>query len=89
MPNGEQLETSVVVLDKIGIYQLPDKNIAVNLLSESESDISKQNILAASGEFGLKDVELDQELDLIPYLILISLFILIFETLYVKLRGDI
>ncbi|HSU73166.1 MAG TPA: VWA domain-containing protein [Candidatus Binatia bacterium] len=88
-PSGTS-ETNRIIFDKAGIYELPDRKLAVNLLNEQESDINPREKLGDSPD----DVKLTpvRELRSIPWeitLLVAALVILFVELLYVKIRGDI
>ncbi|MBW2980849.1 BatA and WFA domain-containing protein [Candidatus Woesearchaeota archaeon] len=84
------LTTSKLILDELGLYKLEDKTIAANLLDEKESAISGEGILDE------KEVELiiGSETEMIDFnleigLIILALFLLLIELVYIKKRGDI
>lgn len=77
------------VLSKTGIYQEKNKNVAVNLLSEAESDISGKGGLEKEKEFSAERMQEQSRLSLdIPLLITASLIILA-ELFFLKKRGDL
>ena len=96
--NGEQkiktptrtVRQATIMLEDAGVYELDDRNLAVNLLDEKESDLNtKETIGAKSTEFELKPVKETRKLELEPILIMIAGIILLLEILYIKLRGDV
>jgi len=89
-PAGAAL-TNALVLDHIGIYKLADRQIAVNLLSEAESDINpKKNVGEKSGdEITLKPVTEERKFNIEIPLLIAGIAILFIELIYVKFRGDL
>ncbi len=78
-------------INKAGFYNEGIKEVAYNLLDEAESDVSSDPSLFSKedAEFISKDIEEEYEFDIaMPLLILVS-FILLFETWYIKYRGDL
>ncbi len=96
LKTGNTLEISNITtlnLDKIGIYNVEDKKISVNLLSEEESDINlKENKLDLDIKpvnFKLDSVKVDVDYELDWYLVLIATLLIAFEFGYIKFRGEI
>ncbi len=77
-------------INKVGTYSRDGKTIAVNLLSESESDvvttkigeIPPEEFLAANGTEMVK-------IELIFYFIIAAIALMFLEILYLKSRGDL
>jgi len=88
-PSGT-METNRVIIDRAGLYTLPDRVIAANLLNEHESDINPRESLGVSPEdLQLKAV---REMRRVPWeywLIVLALIVLFVELFYIKFRGDI
>ncbi len=84
---GNQTKT----LDKVGVYDLDGKTLVANLLNERESDINfvdeKSSVGFVSGELEPIKTDVDYRLDI--YLIILALLILLFEFVYIKVRGEI
>ena len=76
------------LLNKVGIYDDGNK-IAVNLLDEYESDISKETIALDETGFvsGISEEKVVVNLDI--YLIVFAILIMLFEIFYIKIRGDL
>ncbi|MBI4145060.1 BatA domain-containing protein [Candidatus Woesearchaeota archaeon] len=88
-PSGPQT-TNRLSFDKAGLYRLPDRTIAVNLLSEKESDVNPRvDIGESAGEIELRPVRETRTMAWEVWLIAASFVILFVELLYVKLRGDV
>ncbi len=85
------IKTSKLLLDEAGIYELNTKKIAVNLLNEKESDISKTtNILEQDKKEFESETELKtKKIDLDYYLIILAILLIFVEIIYIKLRGDL
>jgi len=85
------LTTSKLLMDDVGIYEFDNKKIAVNLLSEKESEIGLPSKIEKQEERKMlldrESREHDFNLEL-TILALVFLFMLT-EFLYIKRRGDI
>ncbi len=84
------MKTSMLFMEEAGLYELKDKVIAANLLSETESDISGEKIIddaeaEISGDIERQEVDMSLELGLIA----LALILLWVELVYIKKRGDI
>ncbi|HHI04008.1 MAG TPA: VWA domain-containing protein [Candidatus Woesearchaeota archaeon] len=75
-------------INKAGIYDNGNK-IAVNLLDEDESDISRETMSFDEDEFvsGISQENIVLNLDI--YLIIFAIIIMFFEIFYIKIRGDL
>ena len=87
--NTQTGEYEKVLLDEVGVKDLENKKIAVNLINEKESDVAKKIDIG-------KDIELEsyegagkEKVEGEYYLILGGLLFLCLEFLYLKWRGDI
>jgi len=87
--NPETGEYEKVLLDEVGIKDVETKKIAVNLLNEKESDVSKKADLGKDIELESYEGEGKEKIDGEYYLILAGLIFLCLEFLYIKWRGDI
>lgn len=84
------LKQTAIILEEVGIYKLPDKTIAVNLLNDKESDInSKTSFGTKSPQFELQPVKEERTHSLEFNLLALALALLIFEILFIKWRGDL
>lgn len=88
-PSGV-LDQQTILLDEIGSYTIQDKTIAVNLLDEKESDInSAASFGTKSVEYKLQPIKEERKYFLEFALTTIALLLLIFELVFVKVRGDL
>lgn len=88
-PKG-RLTTKSLGLENVGLYTLNDRTIAINLLDEKESDVSKESGTGKQGLAQSSDKFKEKvPYELIDYLIILAIIILLFEFLYIKLRGDL
>ena len=84
------VKQATIMLEQAGIYELDDRNIAVNLLSDTESNLNAEEIVGAkSTEFELKPVKETRKMEFEPILIAIAGILLLLEILYIKMRGDV
>lgn len=87
---SKKVRKSALVLDEAGLYQLEDRTIAVNLLNELESDINaKESEGTRSQEYELKPVKETREFPWAIALLIFAIAILLFEMLFVKMRGEL
>ncbi len=85
-PSGKSVN-EYTLTDKTGIYKLRNKQIAVNLLNNIESDINRQ--IKLSKETNYSENKSRQTLDLTPILIMLAIIISFLEIYFLKKRGDI
>ncbi len=80
---------NIIPLDYAGLYTLPDRTIAVNLLSDGESQIaSPGNVTAAASSLD-SGTAAEGPLDLSDYVLWLAIAFLLLEILYLKYRGDL
>ena len=87
--NPQTGEYEKVLLDEVGIKDVENKQIAVNLINEKESDVSKKVDLGKDIELESYEGEGKEKVEAEYYLILAGLLFLCLEFLYLKWRGDI
>jgi hypothetical protein len=83
------LKKSALIFDEAGIYKFEDgRTLAVNLLSERESDINANTTMGAqSTEFELKPVKEKRKFEYEMPFVLAALILIFIELLYIKIRG--
>ncbi|MEM4254146.1 MAG: BatA and WFA domain-containing protein [Candidatus Woesearchaeota archaeon] len=83
------LKKSAMIFEEAGVYKFEDgRTLAVNLLSERESDINANTTMGAkSTEFELKPVKEKRKFEFEMPFVLLALILLFIELLYVKMRG--
>ncbi len=89
---SESVTTEMLLLDEVGIYSLPDKDVAVNLYDEKESNLAGGGITTQPSEtkeisYNTQIVRAPKELDI--YLIILAIFLVIFELYYLHWRGEL
>lgn len=88
-PTGK-ITTKTLSLENAGLYTLNDRVIAINLLSERESDINNEESLSEQGIYQASSKFKDKvPFELTNYIIIAALVLLLLEFLYIKLRGDL
>lgn len=79
-----------LLLEEVGLYKLPDRTIAVNLLNERESNINADASFGTQSiNFKLEPIREERTSSLEFVLVTIGLFLLIFEIMFIKWRGDL
>jgi hypothetical protein len=73
----------------VGLYTLKDRTVAINLISEQESDVSNENKLVTEGvsQTGERFKE-KVPFELTSHLIIAAIILLLLELIYIKMRGD-
>jgi len=89
-PEG-MIKTDKLLLDNVGFYEFNHKKIAVNLLSEKESNVNQGDIKIESE---LKNIQIEKGKDTETFyldntLLVIGIIILLIEFFYIKSRGDL
>jgi len=89
---SESVTTDLLLLDEVGVYSLPDKDVAVNLYDEKESNLAGGGITIQPTEtkeisYTTQIVRAPKELDI--YLIILAIFLVIFELYYLRWRGEL
>ncbi|MBW2969775.1 BatA and WFA domain-containing protein [Candidatus Woesearchaeota archaeon] len=87
---SKTVKRAALVLDEVGIYELEDRVIAVNLVDELESNVNlEKQVGTKSLEYELKPVKETREFPLDIWLLVFALFFILFEVFFVKYRGDV
>jgi len=90
LPTRKVEHKSALLLEYTGVYELEDRNIAVNLLNELESDLNRRASFGAKSiEYELRPVKEDRRFDFEYHLVVLGALLLILELFYIKLRGDV
>jgi hypothetical protein len=90
---GDSVTTDLLLLDEVGIYELPDKDTAVNLYDERESNLAGGGISetpqAAGKEisYNVQTIRKPKYLDV--YLIMAGIFLVVLELVYLRWRGEL
>lgn len=89
------ITTDLLLLDEVGIYGLPDKDVAVNLYNEQESNLAGSTISASAGAAGaVKEVSVTSQTIRAPkyldvYLIIAAISLVFLELYYLRWRGEL
>ena len=89
---GDSVTTDLLLLDEVGIYELPDKDTAVNLYDERESNLAGGGISAQAGEkkeipYNVQTIRKPKYLDV--YLIMAGILLVVLELVYLRWRGEL
>ena len=89
---SESITTDMLLLDEVGVYELPDKDVAVNLYDEKESNLAGGGITTQPTEtkeisYNTQIVRAPKNLDI--YLIIIAILFVIMELYYLHWRGEL
>ncbi len=92
---ADSITTDLLLLDEVGVYGLPDKDVAVNLYNEQESNLAGITISASAGAAGaVKEVPVTAQTIRAPkyldiYLIIAAMFLVFLELYYLRWRGEL
>ena len=91
---GETVNTDGLLLDEVGIYELPGKDVAVNLYDEKESNLAGGGISAAPEVTDGKEITYSVQTIRAPeyfdiYLIIAGIFLVFLELYYLRWRGEL
>lgn len=82
-------ESRKVILDTAGVQTISGREVAVNLLSNEESDIFRDSELLADPDLSQVKEKVNLDVNIDSYLLLLAGVILLFEVYYIKRRGDL
>lgn len=86
-PTGT-ITASMLPLENAGLYVLPDRTIAANMLSDGESNLATQNVSKSqTAEEATAQTE-KEPLELTDYILWAAIAFVLLELLYIKYRGD-
>ncbi len=86
-PSGT-ITSSLIPVEHAGLYTLPDRTIAANLLSDAESALNFDGNLSKMNGHGDDEGTEKVPKDLSRHALWAAFILLLFEILYVKYRGD-
>jgi len=87
---SERIKAAHVFLDEAGIYSVGNKDIAVNLLSEEESDIKLNSKLLEEDQKSFAFAKgKGKALSMERFLLMFASILILLEIIYVKVRGDL
>jgi hypothetical protein len=89
---SDSITTDLLLLDEVGIYGLPDKDVAVNLYNEQESNLAGSAISASAGAVTevpttTQTIRAPKYLDI--YLIIAAMSLVFLELYYLRWRGEL
>jgi hypothetical protein len=90
-PDGRKTG-NIIALDYNGFYRFPDYTIAANLLTEEEQRLNRGELSLEISNLEYhkeKSITNTKQKELIYIMVIIAGFILFFELLFLKLRGDV
>jgi hypothetical protein len=91
----DTVTTDLLLLDEVGIYELPDKDVAVNLYDEKESNLADSGLAALTSNisvskeisYNVQTVRKPEHLDI--YFIMAAMFLVFLELYYLRWRGEL
>lgn len=83
------IKTSLVIFDEAGTYTIADKQVAVNLFDEKESEVTREEELQIPPPASQEKSIFDKKQELMLYFVIAAMVLLIFDMLYMKWRGEI
>ncbi len=90
----DTVTTDLLLLDEVGVYQLPDKDIAVNLYDEAESNLAGGSVAGSFNVSAGRELSYNPSTILAPqqldiYLIIAAIFLVFLELYYLHWRGEL
>ncbi len=82
-------ETDKAILNKVGIFDVNGREIAVNLLSDAESDIFEESMILNNSEYAVEYEKVNLEVNIDVILLVLALLLFVYELYYIKRRGDL
>lgn len=91
---GDTITTDLLLLDEVGVYKLPDRDIAVNLFDEKESNLEGKIETGETPTDAEKEIPYNVQTILKPrhfdiYLIIGGMFLVFLELYYLRWRGEL
>jgi hypothetical protein len=92
---SDKVTTDLLLLDEVGVYEVPGKSVAVNLFDESESNLEGSGLAAetlnvsALNEPAYSPETIRKPLDLDIYFIMAAIFLVFLELYYLRWRGEL
>ncbi len=92
-PSGGSITTDLLLLDEVGIYGLPDKDVAVNLYDEAESNLAG-SLTVVTSNLSTVGIPTTTQTILAPkyldiYLIIAAMSLVFLELYYLRWRGEL
>jgi hypothetical protein len=90
---SDTVTTDLLLLDEVGVYSLPDKDVAVNLYDEKESNLAGPGLstgasnLSSPIPYNVQTIRKPMDLDI--YFIMAGMFLVILELAYLRWRGEL
>jgi len=87
---SKTIKQNAFIFDEVGYYEFNQRKVAANMLSQAESDIELKELVGSSDrEIELKPVKETREYSFEMPIILLIFGLMLFELIYIKIRGDI
>lgn len=89
---SDTVTTDLLLLDEVGVYELPDKPVAVNLYDEKESSLAGSGLTSGTSNlteipYNVQTIRKPMDLDL--YFIMAGMFLVFTELAYLRWRGEL
>ncbi|MCX9087830.1 MAG: VWA domain-containing protein [Candidatus Methanoperedens sp.] len=92
---ADKVTTDTLLLDEVGIYDVPGKNVAVNLYDERESNLVSSGLAAEESNvstsqqvvYSPETIRKQKNLDI--YFIMAAMFLVFLELYYLRWRGEL
>lgn len=82
------VKTQELLLDEIGVYEIGQKKIAVNLLNKLESNVNFEAEGIADNSYDESKFQVKVKKNITEFMVYAIIAILFLELVYIKLRGD-
>jgi hypothetical protein len=85
----------MLLLDEVGVYELPGKSLAVNMFDERESNLigsslaDEESNASATKELAYRPETIRKARDIDIYFIMGAMFFVLLELYYLRWRGEL
>lgn len=92
---SDKVTTDTLLLDEVGIFEVPGKSVAVNLYDERESNLvsgglaAEESNVSTSKELVYKPETIRKPRDFDDYFIIGGMFLVFLELFYLRWRGEL
>ncbi|NJD53635.1 MAG: hypothetical protein FIB07_12295 [Candidatus Methanoperedens sp.] len=91
----DKVTTDTLLLDEVGIYDIPGKSVAVNMYNERESNLissglaAEESNVSTSQHIAYSPETIRKQKDLDIYFIMAAMFLILLELYYLRWRGEL
>jgi len=88
--NKKTIDNEYIKYGEVGVYEILNKKVALNLISDAESNVANEEKLKeVEDKLVVESGKKEGNVPVANYLLMAALFIMFLEIFYIKKRGDI